>query len=226
MDFTIAKEHYDFFHREGYIEFQEVLTPQQLQEINLEITSLLAESLKVSERSVGQRPPQDIYSVGRDLWRKSPSIKKYLLHKRWARIAAELLDSSLLRIGYDQLIPHGYNHESITTLSAISPLQGIFCGVLFTLESDDRILLEGATPSLPSPTAGNAIFFKSDHPLDLSDLSPLTSGLYHLVVFAGAKTVYIYNETDINTHTMKRLGYVFGDKLNDSLNPILYRRQG
>ncbi|QLH36192.1 MAG: hypothetical protein HWD61_08680 [Parachlamydiaceae bacterium] len=46
-----------------------------------------------------------------------------------------------------------------------------------------------------------------------------------LLAFADFRTVYILNENDPHTHTLKHLGYVFGDKLSDKLNPIVYRHE-
>lgn len=223
MEYAIAKEHYDFFHKGGAVEFEGVLSPSALEEVNRQIDGLLGSAMK---QPLSRCSPEELFFAGRDLWRRSSFVKKHLLHKKWARIAAELADAPLVRIGCDQLIPAGYGLELNGTLTEMFCIQGVICGALFTLIGDSREAPEAAEFTFPSPSAGNVVFFKKEHLMDFASIAKEETGRYLLVVYADAKAVYIHNDLDPLTHALKHYGYGFGDRLRDDLNPILYRRQG
>jgi len=46
---------------------------------------------------------------------------------------------------------------------------------------------------------------------------------YLMLVYTHPTAIYYLEEKDPKTHHLKSLGYVFGDRLNDKLNPIVYR---
>lgn len=223
MKFAIAKEHYDRFHKEGFVEFEGLITPEQLQLLQDEINSVLKKKMSLSDRGLLTHEAQNIYLQGRNLWQQSEVVKKNLLHKRLASIAAELTDSTCVRFGYDQLIPSGYAPSSLLSLQESCCLQGILCSALICLAAEEIGADDDAPPSLFSQTAGNIVFFKADLPIDYTPIVQKNGSRYLMVVYAQKKAVYIHNDNDPNQHFFKTLGYVFGDRLNDILNPIILR---
>ena len=75
-----------------------------------------------------------------------------------------------------------------------------------------------------SAKAGNGVFFSPQATIDFQILFTKRQGFaYILVVYVQSTTVYILNTNDPHAHTLKKYGYVFGDKLSDKSNPIIYR---
>lgn len=79
MRFTTSFEHRDFFSKNGYIEFEKL--------ISLEECALLLSK-----------------KTGLDLWRRDPLIKKISLRSQFGEIASQLSRTKVLRIGFDLLL--------------------------------------------------------------------------------------------------------------------------
>ena len=77
--------------------------------------------------------------------------------------------------------------------------------------------------SIFAKKAGNAVFFTPELPIDFSKLITDDSHRYLLITYTHSTAIYYMEENDPQTHVPKSLGYVFGDRLNDKFNPIIYR---
>lgn len=231
MKFATDKSHRDYFYKHGIIEFDELFNRDQLHEMNVAIDKILAKRLSIPSHQLVRQSTNDIFLQGHDLFRQDEALKKLLLHRRLAETAIELTEVRTLRIGYDQLLVGEskkplmetvYNNFLLQegTLQVKSSMTPIICGLMLCLETPQ------ATENISelfTQIAGNGVYFKPDIPLDLKLLSHMQGGRYLLITFADPRTVYIFNEKDPHTHTLKHLGYVFGDKLSDKLNPLLIR---
>ena len=209
MKFAIEAPHREYFHNNGAIEFDGLIGEPLLQELKNSVPQHTS-SLR-SNKSGGAEKE-------RDLWRKIAPFKKLVYLKTLAEIAAELNEKKILRLGYDQVLTHAYPYPQKGTysLAESSSIQGVVCGLLICL----RAPLPGTVPSkLFSIKAGNGIFFLPSTPLDFAELIDRPQGEYVLIVYAESNAVYIYQEIDPLTHVFKTLGYVYGDKLSDKLNP-------
>lgn len=231
MKFATDKSHRDYFYKHGTIEFDELFSPEQIHELNVAIDAVLCKNLSIRKDQLARQTPQELFLGGRDLFRRDESIKKLLLHRRLAEIAVELMETHFLRMGYDQLLLGETKQPIIETtydrflrregtLQEKSCITPIICGLMLCL--DPAQASENSSAFFPK-TAGSGVFFKPDIPLDLSFLCQALGGRYLLIAYAEARTVYILNENDPHTHALKHIGYVFGDKLSDKLNPIIYR---
>ncbi len=241
MKFATAKEHRDFFQKQGWIEFEGFISNDQLALTNQAIDQVLSERLNVSLDRLRLLPSEQFYVQGRDLWRSNPTLRKFVTQMRFAEIAADLIEKKPLRLGYDQLFPARQQHtqfskatpqvyscflEQTASLESVSCLKGVICGLVLALsskqeESADQVSSEGIDvfPSQP----GNAIFFQPSVPVKWNNLYAHLGQRFYLVVYTQASAHYQSQPQDPHTHALKRLGYVFNDKLGDKLHPIVYR---
>ncbi|MEI8366453.1 MAG: hypothetical protein WCF65_08570 [Parachlamydiaceae bacterium] len=233
MHFAVNREHRDFFRTHHWIECEELLSSEELHKISRSIALVLGERLKVRQgiADVARLSPNQMFSAGRDVWRGEAALKKIVLSRGLAGIAAELTEQRPLRLGYDMLFPScptfadtDDNFEKLIkttpTLSDISALQGVICGAMLCISAPSDA--NSSVSELFSLTPGSAIFFPPDWPLPLHDLTQRRGAMYLMVVYVQAKAVYLRQENDPHVHALKSLGYQFGDRLTDLLNPIVY----
>jgi hypothetical protein len=243
MKFTIASEHRDFFQKQGAVEFEELIRPSHLEELFLSLKEAIAERLSVTLERLPWQHPDKMYMVGRDLWRTHPSLKKLILQNHLAEIAAEILEKKPLRYGYDQFFVSALKNGRAadeerenayikmlrhhSTLEELSCLQGISCGLMLCLHSEVDQSVSKKESEGPinvfSPRAGSGVYFSSNVMVDWKQLLHYPNNCYLLIVYTPATSVYFLQEGDLHTHSLKRLGYSFGDKLNDRLHPIVCR---
>ena len=113
----------------------------------------------------------------------------------------------------------------------MSGFQDVICGLVLHLSSpslpvDQEILdiQEDQTTLIPLPRkAGSGIFFSPNLPLSLDYLTetPHTSQL--LIAYTEDIALYTRNTNDPHTHALKKLDYVFGDRLLSTTHPLLYK---
>jgi len=256
MNFSVIGEHRDFFRKHHWIECEGVLSASQQAVLSREMATVLAARLKlpISKASANQ-----LFASGHDLWRGAAPLKKIILQKGLAEIAAELLEEKPLRFGYDQLFPplasvsmgadaYGAFLKQTLSLREISSIQGIVCGAMLCVVAptineviDEEVkivdaplesgLMSSQLSSQPVPissvpifstTAGNGIFFSPDTPISFEGLRSHSGGTYLLLVYTKPNAVYYRQDLDPHLHDFRNLGYNFGDRLLDRLNPLVY----
>lgn len=242
MKYAVASEHRDFFQKNGAIEFEGLFSQEQLDRLDSSINQVLQARLKIDASKLEKESSEKQFYAGRDLWRDSPTLKKIITHSMVAEIASELIQYKPLRLGYDQYFPsvqrigkfstgepHAYAKliDKEKSLNDISSLQGILCGLMICTKSfkisEPSVSDEASPVNIFALKAGNAVFIAPDKVIDFRKLQSQLSNNYLLVVYTSPATLYVLREEDSHTHALKRLGYVFGDKLSDKLNPIIYR---
>jgi hypothetical protein len=237
MKFATAKEHRDFFVKNGWIEFEDFITPDVLAEADETIQETLGERLKEPHRSVLLADPERLFKQGRDLWRSSPVLKKLALQARFAEIASELIEKRPLRLAYDQFLPSMVKGSEggeaayasflgkKQTLQESSCMTEVLCGVVLALNGTQQEKEEQSALGMPvfPSKAGHAIYFKSDAPIDWSLLIRERGRHFYLIAYCSAYSRYVLNGGDPQTHALKRLGYIFNDKLKEHLHPIVFR---
>jgi hypothetical protein len=241
MKFAIEGAHRQFFRKHQCLEVQGMFTDSQLEELNQLIESSMEERLKSKPGRAFQDIPASIFSSARDLFRSNDSLKKLILNNQFAEVASELIEFRPLRFGFDQVyttLPtstiekEGFNPykkllTSPKTLSTTTCLQGVLCGLMICLKTARTVETEtdisGNTSTIFSKTAGNAVFFSPDMLIDYNELISDETARYLMIVYTHRTSIYYLEESDPQTHTFKNLGYVFGDRLSDRLNPIVIR---
>ncbi len=240
MKFAIVKEHRDFFQKNGWIEFENFLSPDELTQANEALDQALAERLHTSVEKLRQFSSDQQYLQSRDLWRLNAFLRKLATQPRFAEIASELIEKKPLRLGYDQLLParyptnklleptHSiYTHflEQTAELATISCVQEVLGGVMIALggKKEDSAGHEIEGVSVYPLQPGNVIYFQPHLPINWQNLYAYPGQRFYFIVYTSVVAHYHLQPQDPHTHTLKHLGYVFNDKLNDRLHPIVYR---
>ena len=105
MKFAVTSEHHDYFLAHQAIEFEELLTPTQLKQLQDGVLSVLGQRMGGKRALLDKATADEHFIIGRDLWKDSAAIRKIVTHVRLATLAAELVDEKTLRLGYDTYLP-------------------------------------------------------------------------------------------------------------------------
>ena len=239
MKFAINNEHRKFFQKNGWVEFKDFVSSDQIVAMNQEIDHVLADRLGVTPEKLKTVLSDEAFSKGHDLWRGSPLLSKYTLLPRFAEIATELLEKKPLRLGYDQLFPPleltQRFHPSVysaflnqeASLESTCCLTGVACGLIFTLGEEpppaEESKSNGEAATIFSRSKGHAVFFLPSLTIQWNAISIAPQQRYYLIVYTHRLSLYTLQPADPHTHWLKQLGYVFNEKLRDRLHPIVYR---
>lgn len=142
---------------------------------------------------------------GRDVWRSHSTLKPLIFSKRLVNLVFELTLKKPIRYAFDLYVTEKedlkeiFGEEPLQNRMAINPLLGMY---LINLQTALGYFI------LPTATFPYAI---------------LEPGPYFLIGYGDKHSQYLYEIRDPNAHFLKSLGYVFGDRLNDNLHPILLR---
>ncbi len=243
MKLAIAKEHRDFFQKQGFIEFEDFLSQNDLILFDRAINQALSQRIKTFQEKGEQVASEQLFLRGRDLWRSDEELRTLVCQSRFARIVSELIEKKPLRLGYDQLFPSLYPTslrkasssiytgfiQQTTTLNEISCLQGIVCGLMLALFASNPEnqemgqVKESEGVDIFPHRPGQVIFFQPHIPINLTYLYQHSGQRFLLIVYTQSLACYQLQVQDPHTHFLKHLGYIFNDRLSDKLNPIVYR---
>lgn len=222
--FAVDSSQRDYFSKNQLIEFEGLIPEEQIPSIQEALRQEL-------ERRTGKSPStiEELFAHGRDLWRGDTLLKKWITHPQFANIAGELCEKRKLRIGFDQYLPtptsfvmipaikNLYHYlEGKLSLIETSSLQGVVCGLILCLKAPSS---KDSPSKLFTEKEGSGIYFTADLPLDFTEIEKRIGGEYILIVYTEPNAVYIHQVKDPQSTTFKKLGYTYGDKLSDKLNP-------
>lgn len=196
MGFGLTKEHHDFFHKHHFIEFEDLLSTKESETLKKAI-----DLISISE---------DWIHEGHDVWRLKEAIKKVTLHKGLAEIALHLCKKKPLRIAYDQVIEGPLSKNPLNLIEA-SSIRRVVCGL--TLQLDKASTAE--SPLVPKKQ-GSGVFFSPFCQLNFPEHCHLL-----MIAYTERTSQYIHEKRDPNLHALKKLGYVFGDRLKNDTHPLL-----
>jgi hypothetical protein len=225
MRFAITADHRDFFTKNHYIEFEGILSVDQIASLKKNVEEIIVKRLRIPLVKLNEKTAPEIYQAGYDLWRDNDAIKK-ITHKRvFAAIASELMQTTPLRYGFDQYFATTQCHAgspydvpfSLQDISCLTPLAG---GLLLPLQD-----LLSPPIFFPLPLkAGHGLFISPTFTLPWPQLFS-TCGLYFLlIVYAMEKTFFRPDSHDPHAASLKKLGYAFNEQLKDSIHPLVLRR--
>jgi|HubBroStandDraft_4_1064222.scaffolds.fasta_scaffold65575_2 hypothetical protein len=224
MRFAITADHRDFFNKNHYIEFEEVLSLAQLSSLKQNAEETLAKRLRIPVQKLKEKSAPEIYHAGYDLWRDNEEIKKIAHKQAFASLASELMQTLPLRYGFDQYFATYQCHASspydlplsLQEISCIHPLAG---GLLLPLED-----LPSPPTFFPLPLKkGNALFISAAFALPWPHLFATCGLCFFLIVYTTKKAFFREGSHDPHAASLKKLGLAFNDQLNDSLHPIVLR---
>jgi hypothetical protein len=102
----------------------------------------------------------------------------------------------------------------LNTVSSIQPLAGV---LLFHLSGSSL-----PSPFLPSRPE-NVMVLSPDLTIPWEIFFQLPHQSYFLIAYAAPEAIYVLEKKDPHTHALKKLGYVFGDRLQNGHHPIVFR---
>ena len=218
MKFTLDKSSLETFNKGHVLEIEGLYSPERMREINLEIESLLPPGREVFR--------EEVMGKGRDLFRKSESLKRLLALHTLGEIAYELISVKPLRLAFDQILvaaTNSFDQQRLSTflngdesLAARSGINELVLGVMIALRAkEERLPFSG--------TEGHVVFFTPEMPIPFECLKNQLGSRYLLLALSTVHAQYLYNEKDPQNHFLKSLGFVYGDRLKDSTHPIIYR---
>ena len=201
MNYLITAEQKNFFEKQHFIEFEGFLTEEQL--------AILKKCKECT----------------RDLSRKNFELSKIVKNKLFAKLAKELFLQKELRLGYDEIIEFPLSFSEATSLEEISSVRPLVGALMLCIEGEsdnsENEPLDGFAPFPQKP--GNAIFFAPSHKWNLEAIAKRKKQKFLLIAYAAPRAMYIFQDKDRYTHTLKALGLVFGDRLREKDHPILGR---
>jgi len=198
MRFACSAEQRHFFQKNHYIEFEAILDHA-------------ADVKKEAEQVIAKRVRS---APNYDLWRDAPLIRKATQKLSIVDIAADLFDTPVLRIAFDQFYdtrPAFSNAMPIKDISSIKPLAG---AIFFALDE---------MPDNPFPfpkKLGNALFVSAEFILPWNTL-PRNPIALLCVAFATKKSFYSPAPHDPHVPLLKKMGYAYNAFLKDETHPIL-----
>ena len=232
MNFTVEREHREFFRKQHWIECDGVISENEHIRLADGISSVLDARREIKSPLLNKAFDKNDFEIGHDLWRGLASLKKIILSKSLAGIAGELIEQKPLRFGYDALFPavsgipgkSAYESFLLTTptLQEMSCIQGVLCGAMICVSGENKGLQNELPTTLFSRTPGNAVFFSPEWPLPLNEIYQNPDFTYLLIVYVKANAVYLSQPGDPHLHHFKKLGYSFGDRLKEPHHPIVY----
>ncbi len=102
--FTLSAEQIHFYNENGYIKLKHVLSPELLeyyrQAIHSRVAELSRDALPMDQRSTYGKAFLQVMN----LWTESSPVREFVFGKRLARIAAELMGVSGVRVYHDQAL--------------------------------------------------------------------------------------------------------------------------
>ncbi len=102
--YSLSREDIDYFRENGFIKLKNVLSPEILKYYGKEITRKVLElntmDLPIEERDTYHKAFLQITN----LWKESEFVKEFVMGKRLARLAADLLGTTGVRLYHDQAL--------------------------------------------------------------------------------------------------------------------------
>lgn len=219
MKYSITKEQQFFFDKNLFIEFEELLSED-------EVAHLLQGIKKALKSSPEKIFPEDIFLRGRDLIRLDETIQDVLFSPRLGQIARALSMSKRLRFGFDQLYSGPRKGLGITkTFSRLdeeSCIQGLSCALMICLQGEVEQSCQSKDGIDPFPKKpGSGIFFLPTVSCNSLALQSHENQLFLLLTWTKERSLYVFQPKDPHNHALKKLGHVFGDRLIERNHPII-----
>jgi len=216
MRFKLLGAHREFFQKNGYLELESLLTSEEVSSLANAADAVLEKRLS---NTLEYKSADELYKVGRDIWRESDAVRKKAVSHPLVEITTELFHKKRLVLAFDQLIRTGskpgssqFKTATLNEISCIAPLAG---ALLFHLSGSP------ANSEFVPTSLENIVFLSPDKIIPWEVLCQLPHQSYLLIAYATPESVYVLQKKDPHTHALKKLGYVFGDRLRPDTHPFL-----
>jgi hypothetical protein len=211
MRFACSADQRHFFQKNHFIEFEEVLLDHAA-EVKQEAESIIAKRLEIAPTAYA------LFKAGHDLWRESAVIRKATQKLSIVDVAADLFETPVLRIAFDQFFDTHFPFSTALPLIDISSIKPLAGAIFFALDE---------MPDNPFPfpkKLGNALFVSPQFSLPWNTLPRKHIALL-CVAFATKKSIYSPALRDPHAPLLKKMGYAYNAFLKDETHPILSGRK-
>lgn len=204
MKYSLTGQQAFYFEKNGYIEFEHLLSENEIKTLFLGIRGL----------------KQD-----RNISSMNPAVRKIVFSPGFADLGSRLIVKKKLRFGFDQVIenPAIPSEYTVAGRSCIAPLA--LCLMLCVdgeKQPEEASAEEVGVNPFPSK-AGNGVFFLANKPWNPACLPRHKDQTCLLIAYGEEKVQYLYSIEDPYLHDLKKEGLVFGDQLPQSTHPFLCR---
>jgi hypothetical protein len=162
--------------------------------------------------------------LDRDLWRNNPPLKELLLSRKMSQLALHLTGKSSLRLACDQWFFPNYFLNQPTKLKSLFSIQGTTVVILIQWQPGhvQKPPKTGSLGLFPFPQGqGNVLIIDAEL---FINWPPLSSGVgLYAAAYSLPPAVYIQNPSDPAGPLLRRLGYGYGDSLNNETHPLIYK---
>ncbi len=233
MRYCLDPHHFETFQNQEYIEFEDLLTSEQLIRIREAVDKVV--TCRVPK---GTTKMTDLM----DIWRDHEEVKKLAFRKGFNELAAQLFKVSPIRLAFDyafvSLKSGQAFFEKDRALQDFSSLQNMAGALMICLEGSGpieeepvEVIVETVDGEELEPEIivtlpmepGNGTFFGPSCPIPFLKLMEQRERKFLLIAYVKACTVYSPCSEDPNLHSLKSLGYAYGDLIKDQTHPIVYR---
>jgi hypothetical protein len=218
MRFKVTGDHRKVFEKQHFIEFEDLFSIEQIEEAAKHVDQVLGQKAR---QLIDTQSAQELFKAGRDLWRSDETVRAFVCNRGMAQIAGQLFDKKALHLAFDQALRTALrpgfpsaNPASLQKKSCIQPLAG---AALIRLSGDSC-----PAPFFPKKRE-NIVLLAPDLTLPWEIFFQEPNQSFLLIAYAPAKALYVLEKNDSHVHDLKKLGYGFGDSLNATHHPILYK---
>lgn len=207
MNLGILPAHRTFYSKNGFIVFDNLLSTAEISTLQALLSKL----------------PQ---SVETNLFLHYPSLKKYILNKKFAEIAFFLTNINPIRIASDEFIHPGSKLLTAITLEKKGTLQPLICGLLLNVNQTPLELSEKKYMN-PNPLPihpGSGVFFQPNFLFPYDSLSNYPDKYFLLITYGSERLIYTKNENDSDLYFLKKKGYNFDLPVGLATHPLLIDR--
>jgi len=206
MRYTIANQHINYYLEHGFIEFEEIIDHNLLEDANEKLPKIIDTTNPIS-----------IYKTGRDLFRNHFLFEKISKNPNLAHIAKALTGEKYLQLAFDQVYSSNDFFDSEGCFEDHFSFQSLACIAIIRL--DNSTLASSENFQAPMHFA-NIVFVNPQLTFDLTPLKNKGQSLF-FIGYSSKRTVYKCNPKDLNNSNLKRFGYCFGDRLKEEYHPIV-----
>lgn len=225
-----------FFRDYGFVEFENLLTEQEILKISQECDRCLKRRFDESKLDSSTKISlNQTYLHGWNLQEESPFLNKFLKQHKLLRLIKELTNTRKACLAYTQLLrtfeltPSDKPNEKpfpifsdTTSLNEVSSYQGLQIGLMIHLAFQTP-LSSAPLPTTPAENPnilhplpakpGSVTFFAVDHPFSLAPLLLYPYQSYLMTAYGKDRLIYKHQPKDPHNHRLKQKGFGFGDSV-------------
>jgi hypothetical protein len=206
MRYTITNQHINYYIDKGFIEFEEIIEIDLLNDAKNNLNALVDIST-----------PLSIYQTGRDLFRKNKTFEQLAKNHSLTKLVKALTHENKLMLAFDQIYKSANIFSNKDRFEKYFSFQNLTCLVICKLDKNEISYSDNF--QVPAKFS-NIVFVNPQIEFDLSSLQAKEQYLL-LIGYGSNKTIYIHNPNDLNNSFLKRFGYGYGDKLDQAHHPYL-----